>query len=192
MNLRIALLLLIACGNRSPKEKGSARECFGYTMPAGWHQEASKTGADLVLTGATEFSVADKVMRDNIIIRFLPFPGTLASFKSTLRTQMNQANIDKAIDQYAGANPAVRDLASGVPATTITDTKLAGRDAFRVDVTNTLMVDGAPVKMKIATVFAKFGGEVVSIAMGYVDSREAEVEPLQGPFLAAVNFDRCK
>ena len=70
--------------------------------------------------------------------------------------------------------------------------KLGGREAFRLDVTNTLAMGGAPVKMKVATVFAKFGDEVVSIAMGYVDSREAQVQPLQAPFLASVNFERCK
>src|SRR6185436_20535938 len=104
--------------------------------------------------------------------------------------QMNQSGVDRAIGQYAGANPAVPELKSGVPTPTVTDTKLAGREAFRVELTNTLMMGQAPVTMKMMTVFAKFGAEVVSIAMGYVSSREAEVGPLQGPFLAAANFDR--
>jgi hypothetical protein len=41
-------------------------------------------------------------------------------------------------------------------------------------------------------VFAKFGPEIVSVVVGYVDSREAEVKPLQAPFLGSINFDRCK
>ena len=195
MTLRLSLVLplaLIACGNSSPKEKGTARECFAYTMPAGWKQESSKTGADILLSGTTEFEAAGKMMRDNFIIRFIPFPGSLSSFKDVLLDQMSQKNIDKQIEKTAGANPAVPKLESGVPAVATTDMKLGGREAVRLDVTNTITVGGAPVKMRIATVFAKFGDEVVSIAMGYVDSREAQVAPLQGPFLASVNFDRCK
>jgi hypothetical protein len=195
VNARFSVLLplaLLACAKGPAKEKGSARDCFAYTMPAGWHVEPSKTGADLVLTGPTKFPVADKVMSDNFIIRFLPYPGTLASFKSMFLAQFNQAGIDKAIAEHAGDNPALPALKSGVPKPTITETKLGGREAFRVDVTNTLMMGAAPVPMKVSTVFAKFGDEVVSINLGYVDSREAEVAPLQEPFLAAVNFDRCK
>lgn len=196
MNVRLSLVLplaLVACGNSSPKEKGTARDCFGYTMPAGWQEQPSKTGADLVLSGTTEFQVADKYMRDNFIIRFLPFPGPLSAFKTIVLEQMkSQATIDKTIEKTAGSNPAVGKLESGVPDVVSTDMKLGGREAIRLDVANTIKIGGAPVKMKIATVFAKFGDEVVSIAMGYVDSRQAQVEPLQGPFLASVNFDRCK
>lgn len=195
MTVRLSMLVmlaLVACGNSSPKEKGTASECFAYTMPAGWKQEPSKTGADIVLSGTTEFEAGGKVMRDNFIIRFIPFSGRLSAFKDLLLSQMSQAGIDKSIDQQAGANPAVGKLESGVPAVATTDMKLGGREAFRTDVTNTLTLSGAPVTMKITTVFAKFGDEVVSIAMGYVDSREAQVQPLQAPFLASVNFDRCK
>ena len=69
---------------------------------------------------------------------------------------------------------------------------LGGREAFEVNVTNTLTLGGQPVTMINRSVFAKFGPEIVSVVVGYVDSREAQVKPLVAPFLASINFDRCK
>ena len=46
--------------------------------------------------------------------------------------------------------------------------------------------------MTNVTVFAKFGDEIISVAVGYGDSREPEVKPLQATFLDSINFDRCK
>jgi hypothetical protein len=185
-------LLLVACSNAPAQEKGSAKACFAYTAPPGWKPQASKTHADLVLAGPTEFAVGDTQMRDNFIVRFLAAPGSLEDFKTQLLGAMTQGNIDKLIADQASAQPGLPALKSGVPRPEITAMTVGGREAFRVSTTNTLTLGSTPVTMITSTVFAKFGREVVSIGTSFVASRAAEIEPLATAFVASVRFDRCK
>jgi hypothetical protein len=193
MRISIVLALVAACNGRSsPKEKGKLRDCFAYTMPASWREEPSKTNADLVLMGMTEFPAGGKMMRDNIIIRYQPWPGSLDSFKTTLLSALNKQNVEKVTAQAQSEHPELTKVTGTVPEPVVTPTTLGGREAFEVDVKNTLTLDSGTIPMTNVTVFAKFGDELVSVAAGYVDSREAEVKPLQTAFLASINFDRCK
>lgn len=179
MRISIVLALVAACsGGSSPKAKSNLRDCFAYTMPAGWREEPSQTGADVVLMGTTEFPAGGTTMRDNFVVRYLPWIGSLDSFKATLLSAVKQQNVEK---------PAIEPVEP-----VVTPTTLGGRAAFEVDVKNTLTLDSGTIPMTNVTVFAKFGDELVSIAAGYVDSREAEVKPLQTAFLASIRFDRCK
>ena len=103
--------------------------------------QASKTGADIVLAGATKFPLGDRLGTDNFIIRFLPFPGSLEAFKTTLLAQMNETNIDKSVADEARKHPDLPPLKSGAPTPAVVATTLGGREAFRVDVTNTIIDD---------------------------------------------------
>jgi hypothetical protein len=192
-NLAAVVCFLAACGG-GPKEKGTAAECFAYSAPPGWHEQASKTGSDLVLGGPTEFEAGGKTMTDTFSVRFLPFPGTLDAFKEVLITQLaNKDAVDKAVADNERAYPNNPKIKTGTPsAPVVTAMKLGGREAFQVDVTNTMSIGGVPLTMINRTVFAKFGPDIVSVVVGYIDTREAQVKPLQAPFLASINFDRCK
>jgi hypothetical protein len=195
MRISIVLALVAACsGGSSPKEKGKLRDCFAYTVPAGWREEPSKTNADHVLMGTTEFAAGGKTMRDNIIIRYQPWPGSLDSFKTTLLSALTKHNVEKLEAQMESEHPELTKVKGTVPAPVVIPTTLGRRDAFEVDVKNTLTLDAgtSPIPMTNVTVFAKFGDEIISVAVGYVDSREAEVKPLQAAFLTSINFDRCK
>jgi hypothetical protein len=59
-------------------------------------------------------------------------------------------------------------------------------------VRNTITIDGQPTPNVGSTYFVKFGSEVVSIATGYIATREAVIKPLAAAFVASINFDRCK
>ena len=140
-----------------------------------------------------EFEAGGKQMSDNFIVRFAPFPGKLDAFKEILLAKMNPEGIESAIAEQDRQHPGLPKVKSGVPsAPVVTATTLGGRDAFEIDVTNTLTLGGDPVTMVNRTVFAKFGPEIVTVVVGYIDSREAQVKPLQAPFLGSINFDRCK
>jgi len=192
MRILAIALVLAACGGEA-KEKGTLAECFAYTAPSGWKLQESRTGANIVLVGPEVFEAGGHQMNDNFIVRYMPFPGKLSAFKEVLLANLNKQSVDKALADQEAANPSLPKIKSGVPPEpVVTETKLGGRDAFQVDVTNTMSLGGAPVTMVNRTVFAKFGPEIVSVVVGYVDSREAQVKPLQAPFLASINFDRCK
>ena len=186
------VLVVAACGKSAPAEKGAAKDCFAYTMPPGWATQPSKTGADLVLAGPGQTPVGDKLVGDTIIIRFLPRPGSFAEFKTLIVAGLKKANADAVVAAQQRAHPEGPKITVDVPPVTVTDVTVGGREAFRVEVTNGMTVDGASVTNIGSTYFIQFGAEVVSIATGYLAPREADLKPLMAAFVASVNFDRCK
>ena len=192
---RTALLIALAasaCGKSAPSSKGTAKDCFAYTMPGGWALQPSKTGADIVLAGPDNTPVGDKLVGDTFIIRFFPLPGSLAELKTQMVAKMNKANVDQAMSDLHHAHPDLPEVKADVPPMTVTDTTVGGREAFRIEVKNTITVDGSPVTNIGSTYFVKFGSEVVSIATGYLAPREAAMKPLAAAFVTSINFDRCK
>jgi hypothetical protein len=69
---RWTVLLIATAACSSHGSARPARECFGYTVPAGWRPEPSKTGAAIALGSLTEFPLGDKSMHDTFIVRFVP------------------------------------------------------------------------------------------------------------------------
>jgi hypothetical protein len=188
----VVAVALAGCGTRAPAEKGAAKDCFAYTAPPGWAPQPSKTGADVVLAGPGETAVGDKLVGDTFVIRFLPAPGALAEVKTAVLAAMNKVNINQGLAEQHRAHPDLPALSATVPPVAVTDTRVAGREAFRIDITNTLTIEGQPTTNVGMTYFVKFGPEVVSIAVGYLAPREAAVKPLAEAFVASINFDRCK
>lgn len=186
------VIVVSACRSAAPAEKGAAKDCFAYTAPPGWAAQSSKTGADLVLAGPGQTEVGDKLVGDTFVIRFLPAPGTLAEVKAQVLESMKKANLDQALAEQHRTHPDLPALAVEVPAIAVSAATVGGREAFRVDVTNTITIDGHPTTNIGATYFVKFGPEVVSIAAGFLAPREAEVKPLAEAFVRSISFDRCK
>ncbi len=186
--------MVVGCSNSStPDEKGRANECIAYTAPAGWSPSASKMTGDLALKGPDEFPVGDKTARDTFTVDYLPYQGSLEAFEKEFLASMTQGNLDRAIALHAKDNSAITSLKSGVPDSVVSATTLGGRQAFRIENHNTITVDDASQVMTVnTTVFAKFGEQIVVVAVGYLGQREAHVKPLAEAFLASINFDRCK
>ena len=192
MIVRIAVLALIAACS-SHQEKGRAKECIAYTAPAGWTASPSKLTGDLALKSPDEYPLGDKAARDTFTIDYVPFKGSLDAFKTQFLAMMTQANLDRAIALHAKDNAAITSMKGGVPESTVTATKLGGRDAFRLENRNLITVnDNMQVMTVNRTVFAKFGDDIVVVAVGSLEQREAHVKPLAEAFLASINFDRCK
>jgi hypothetical protein len=185
-------LALSACGKTVPAEKGAAKDCFAYTAPPGWALQPSKIGADLVLASPEETPIGDKLVGDTFGVRFLPLPGSFADLKAQILSGMNKANVDKVMSEQNRAHPDLPKITAEVAPVTVTDTTVGGREAFRIEVRNTITIDGQPVTNVGSTYFVKFGSEVVSIATGYLAPREAAIKPLAAAFVASINFDRCK
>jgi hypothetical protein len=168
--LVLGVVALAACGDKTPARK--ARDCFRYEAPAGWREQPSKTGADLVVMNPAEFSIGHHGMRDNFTVRYLPIALPLDAFVDQTIALMKRAAAD--------ASP------------TVTHLTFAGLPAMRVVVDTTIEVGGDSVPMHNTTTFVKLDDEVVSIATGYVASREATAGPAATKFLASISFDRCR
>ena len=127
-------------------------------------EAAVEAGADLVLAGTTEFEAGGKHMTDTFSVRFLPFPGKLDAFKEgILLSKLDKDTMSKQKRlKTRRLVPGMPKIKSGTPsAPVVTATTLGGREAFEIDVTNTMMLGGAPVTMVNRTVFAKFGSNRV-------------------------------
>jgi hypothetical protein len=182
---------LVAC--RSDAHGPRAKDCFGYIAPAGWKLQPSKTGADLVLGSPIEFPIGDKSMHDTFIVRFIPGDISLDSFKTRLLDGLSSKKMVNAVAANAAqANPAAPPIrVEDVPTPKVTPVVIGGHDGFRIDTRTTLAVGTTPVESVNATLFVKFGTEIVSVAASYMVSRETETKPLADAFLSSLNFDRC-
>lgn len=184
------VLVFAACGDKTPPRK--ARDCFSYKLPAGWHEQPSKTGADLVVMNPEQFSIGKNGMRDNFTVRYLPTSALDAVERQVVETSERDA-ANKATRELKRAHPDVPEMdVAKVAEPIITHLTFAGLPAFRVVIDTTIDAAGDSVPMHNTTTFVKFEDEVVSIATGYVASREAVAGPAAASFLASIKFDRCR
>ncbi len=157
-------LALSACGKTVPAEKGSPRTASRRRSP-GWALQPSKTGADLVLASPEDTQIGDKLVGDTFVVRFLPVPGSFAEFRVQVLSSMKQANIDEAMSAQNRAHPDLPKIMAEAAPVTVTDATVGGREAFQIEVRNTITIDSQPTTNIGSTYFVKFGSEVVSIAL---------------------------
>ena len=186
----VLAVAVVACKDKAPTR--AARDCFAYKVPAGWHEEPSKTGADLVVMNAERFPLGDREMRDNFTVRFIPGVELAALKEQLLKSLATPGAADQATKEITKSRSDLPEIhARVIPKPAVTDITFAGHPAFQLRVDNTLDVGGAATPMRNTTTFVQFDDDIVEIATGYVASREATAKAAGEAFLASISFDRC-